>query len=254
MFERFDEAARRALFFSRYAVSQLGGERIEPEHLVIGVLRGAPEAVVRFARSGETGDGLRARLEGGTVPHEKVTTSVEIEFSPEAHDVLQQVPVEADELKNVSIRPEHLVLAVLVKTSGTAAQVLHEAGVNAAAIRGYLRSHPEDPSMPPLSAIAGMVARQWRGVVKPGRADDYIHHLQGETLPALRRLTGVVSAMFMRREVEDGTEFQVVTVWQSRAAIEAFAGADISVAVVPPAAQDLLVRYDTHAVHYDIVQ
>jgi hypothetical protein len=44
-----------------------------------------------------------------------------------------------------------------------------------------------------------------------------------------------------------------MTVWHSRAAIEAFAGKDISVAVVPPAAQALLLRYDREVVHYEIV-
>ncbi len=36
-------------------------------------------------------------------------------------------------------------------------------------------------------------------------------------------------------------------------AIEAFAGQDITKAVVPPAAQALMVRYDDRAVHYEMV-
>jgi len=39
MFERYDEAARRALFFARYEASQLGSISIEPEHILLGLLR-----------------------------------------------------------------------------------------------------------------------------------------------------------------------------------------------------------------------
>jgi heme-degrading monooxygenase HmoA len=99
-----------------------------------------------------------------------------------------------------------------------------------------------------------VIARQWKGVARPGCADDYIEHLRRETFPALRALAGFAQATVMRREVGDGTEFQVVTVWQSLDAIRAFAGDDVEVAVVPPAAQALMLRYDDRAVHYQIVQ
>ena len=56
-----------------------------------------------------------------------------------------------------------------------------------------------------------------------------------------------------RREVEDGTEFQVVTLWRSLEDIKTFAGDDVTRAVVPPAAQALMVRCDDRAVHYEIV-
>jgi hypothetical protein len=48
-------------------------------------------------------------------------------------------------------------------------------------------------------------------------------------------------------------EFIVMTLWQSREAIRAFAGEDIGVAVVPPDAQALLASWDPHATHYDVV-
>ena len=39
MFERYTEAARRALFFARYEASQLGSISIEAEHLLLGLIR-----------------------------------------------------------------------------------------------------------------------------------------------------------------------------------------------------------------------
>lgn len=52
--------------------------------------------------------------------------------------------------------------------------------------------------------------------------------------------------------VEDGTEFQIVTVWKSLDAIKAFAGANAELAVVPPVVQQLMASYDSEVVHYEI--
>jgi heme-degrading monooxygenase HmoA len=98
-----------------------------------------------------------------------------------------------------------------------------------------------------------MISRHWKGIVKRGCADGYIAHLERETFPSLRRLPGFVEASILRRETDEGSEFQVVTVWQSLDAIRAFAGHDLSAAVVPEAAQRLLASYDRFVVHYEIV-
>jgi ATP-dependent Clp protease ATP-binding subunit ClpC len=52
MFERYTESARRALFFARYEVCQLGGRRIETEHLLLGVSRAANGVVARVLEDG----------------------------------------------------------------------------------------------------------------------------------------------------------------------------------------------------------
>ena len=253
MFERFTESARRALFFARYEVTQLGGATIEAEHLVLGVVRATPSAIPRFANVGEAA--LRRQLEAAARLPDTVGTSVEIPFSREAKAVLEQARVEADALENHWIRPEHLVLGVVVKTSGAAARALRDAGVAPDAIREYLRQTPEDAGDRPDGSFAldGLIARVWKGVARPDAADAYVAHLERETFPALARLDGFVHAGILRREVEDGTEFQIQTIWRSLDAIKAFAGDDAEAAVVPPAAQALLVRYDRRAVHYHVV-
>lgn len=258
MFERYSERARRALFFARYEASELGGVTIEPEHLVLGVLREAPPPILGFVGGAESAATIRERLAAAVGAQQKVSASVEIPFSHDAKAILERTPIEADNLKSYWITPAHILLGVMVKTNGAAARILHDAGVEVNAIRDHLRSAPEDPGDRPNAAEStysrGVVSRQWRGVVKPGLADDYVRHLQRETFPAMVRLPGFVNAMVLRRDVEDGTEFQVITIWRSLKAIEAFAGDDVTRAVVPPEAQALLVRYDDRAVHYEIVQ
>jgi heme-degrading monooxygenase HmoA len=97
-----------------------------------------------------------------------------------------------------------------------------------------------------------VISRHWKGITKPGLADRYIAHLERDTLPMLRVLPGFRRASILRREVAAGTEFQIVTEWQSLEAIKAFAGAHPEVAVVPPAARELMVAFDRVAVHYEI--
>jgi heme-degrading monooxygenase HmoA len=98
-----------------------------------------------------------------------------------------------------------------------------------------------------------VISRHWTGVARPGQAERYVSHLRTETLPQLSAIPGFVRAAILRREVDGGTEFRIVTEWESLAAIRAFAGRDPEVAVVPPVVQAMMVRYDARAVHYDLV-
>ena len=97
-----------------------------------------------------------------------------------------------------------------------------------------------------------MISRHWRGIAKREDADSYVAHLKGDTFPKLASLAGFVRASILRREVPNGTEFRVVTVWESLQAIRAFSGADVESAVVPPAAQAMMVEFDRRAAHYEV--
>jgi len=98
-----------------------------------------------------------------------------------------------------------------------------------------------------------MIARHWRGLVQRDRADAYVEHLQSETLPQLVQLAGFHDAKVLRRDLPQGVEFLVVTIWESLDSIRAFAGNDVESAVVPPRARALMVEYDHRARHYDVV-
>ena len=97
-----------------------------------------------------------------------------------------------------------------------------------------------------------MISRQWSGIAKPGLAAAYVEHLEHNTVVGLAKLPGFKRASILTREIADMTEFQIVTEWDSLDSIHAFAGADISVAVVPEAARALLSSYDDHVLHYQI--
>ncbi len=99
-----------------------------------------------------------------------------------------------------------------------------------------------------------MISRQWRGLAKIDCSEDYIEHLRKDTFPKLQLLEGFVDGSILQRKLSDGIEFIVVTRWQSMTAIEAFAGCNPDIAVVPDNVKDLMVEYDSSVRHYTIVR
>jgi hypothetical protein len=98
-----------------------------------------------------------------------------------------------------------------------------------------------------------MISRQWRGVARADRALDYEQHLLEKTFPALQRIPGFVDASILKRPLERGVEFLVVTRWQSMEAIRQFAGDDAAAAVVPPAVVAMMIDYDRRVTHFEVV-
>jgi heme-degrading monooxygenase HmoA len=98
-----------------------------------------------------------------------------------------------------------------------------------------------------------MISRHWRGIAKREFADRYVGHLKNETLPQLASLPGFVRATVLRRELAAGTEFQVVTLWDSLSSIEAFTGVNVDAAVVPSEVQAMMIDYDRSVAHYEVV-
>ena len=98
-----------------------------------------------------------------------------------------------------------------------------------------------------------MISRHWKGIVKREFADRYVDHLERETFPELASLAGFIRATVLRRELAAGTEFQVVTLWDSLHSIEAFAGVAVDAAVVPSEVRAMMVNYERSVAHYEIV-
>jgi heme-degrading monooxygenase HmoA len=99
-----------------------------------------------------------------------------------------------------------------------------------------------------------MISRQWRGLARAERADEYVQHLRRDTFPQLARIDGFVDANILRRSVERGVEFLVVTRWRSLDAISKFSGADAEIAVVPENVQQMMLDYDRRVSHYELVE
>jgi heme-degrading monooxygenase HmoA len=99
-----------------------------------------------------------------------------------------------------------------------------------------------------------MIERHWKGIAKTEKADAYIKHLEGETFPGLKKISGFINASILRRSVAEGIEFLIVTTWESMEAIKEFAGDGVDKAVVPVVAQEMMIDFDRHVVHYVVVR
>jgi heme-degrading monooxygenase HmoA len=98
-----------------------------------------------------------------------------------------------------------------------------------------------------------MIARSWRGCASNAtKADAYVRHFTNTVSAELKHLAGHRGAWLLRREVDGGTEFIALTLWESRQSIEAFTGPDISKSVVEPEARAVLEEFDDFVSHYDV--
>jgi heme-degrading monooxygenase HmoA len=98
-----------------------------------------------------------------------------------------------------------------------------------------------------------MITRHWRGWTSQDNATAYETLLRTTVLPGIHRIAGYRGAWLLRRDVPEGVEFVTLTLWDSMDAVRAFAGPDPDVAVVPPAARQLLARFDQRSAHYETV-
>jgi hypothetical protein len=97
-----------------------------------------------------------------------------------------------------------------------------------------------------------MIARLWRGRAETAKADAYLRHFTGSVVPELKDMAGHRGAWLLRREADRRTEFVALTLWESRQAIEAFTGPDISVSIVEPEGRAALSDFDDFATHYEV--
>jgi ATP-dependent Clp protease ATP-binding subunit ClpC len=99
MFERYTENARRAIFFARYEASHLGSGLIEPEHLLLALLRESTGLAYPLLRSSAAAaEGIRSDIEAHITPVEKTSTSVDLPLGQECKRILAFASEEAEKL------------------------------------------------------------------------------------------------------------------------------------------------------------
>jgi len=97
-----------------------------------------------------------------------------------------------------------------------------------------------------------MIARIWRGAVRADDAAAYASYIQETGVEGYRKTPGNRGAWALWRVEGDRAEFVTVSFWESREAIEGFAGQDIEKAVFYPEDDRFLVERDLTAHHYEV--
>ena len=101
-----------------------------------------------------------------------------------------------------------------------------------------------------------MILRVWQGWTSPEMASHYAALLRSDIFPAIvgRAIPGFRGIELGRRSVDDAVEFVTVMRFDSLEAVRTFAGPDFEVAVVPPRAREILLRFEERSAHYELVE
>lgn len=208
MFDRYNEKARRVIFFARFEASNFGSPVIGSEHLLLGLLRESPTTVSRFLKIQvfDLEDRLRAVLPIGPVS----STSVDLPLDDAAKHVLAHAMEESNRLGHDYIGPEHLLLGILREADSTAAEALRTAGI---ATPDQVRESLST-SVPTHSSHTGLVAPA--GPFIPSVRVLDVH--SGRELPAqppFHALPRIGESILIVVPGEDGGRYRVVDVsWE----------------------------------------
>ena len=149
LFPRCTEGLRRVLFFSRYHAAMLGSDHIEPEHVLLGLLRNnamgqSPDHVSLLNRLSLAA--AEEQLRATAVAREALSTSQQIPFS----EATRAVFVEADRAAVSSgedvVQCRHLLVGLLRDDSSFPATFLAAHGITIDDARRRPGHEPPDSS------------------------------------------------------------------------------------------------------------
>jgi hypothetical protein len=143
MFERYTEKARRVVFFARYEASSYGSPYIQPEHLLLGLLR-EDKFLKRWLPKTDYLT-LRRNIDETLPKLPSISTAVDLPLSGESKHLLKCALDEADRLANKYIGTEHLFLGLLEEKGCLASKLLSDGGADANALRQHYAQQVEQP-------------------------------------------------------------------------------------------------------------
>jgi ATP-dependent Clp protease ATP-binding subunit ClpA len=132
---RFSQPARIVLFHARREVSVSRGAVIEPEHVVLGVLRADKSLIAARLKADWTLERVRSELKGQlTSAGQALPVHVEVPVAPAVRALIFRAAEIADRLGHRDIEPDHLLAALLQDETSSAGRVLRDSGISLDAI------------------------------------------------------------------------------------------------------------------------
>ena len=140
MFERYTERARRVISRAREQASGSASSQIEPEDLLIGLLREDKLLADRFIGSPEMIDSIERRITSRMPTRKPQITSVDLPLSHTSIRVLAYAAEESERLNHRHIGTEHILMGLLREKGTLAAMILNELGLEMEALRKRLQT------------------------------------------------------------------------------------------------------------------
>jgi heme-degrading monooxygenase HmoA len=98
-----------------------------------------------------------------------------------------------------------------------------------------------------------MFARMWRGWTTRENSKAYEDVFREVVLTEVNAVDGFKGAYLLRRDINEETEFIVLTLFKSMKAVQEFAGEDYELAVVSSEAKAVLMNFEECATHFEVV-
>ncbi len=98
-----------------------------------------------------------------------------------------------------------------------------------------------------------MIARAWHGVVPAEKSVAYLDYLSRTGIPDYQAIPGNRGVYVLRRVEGQRAHFLLISLWESRRAIEEFAGEDIELARYYPEDKAFLLELEPQVVHYEVL-
>jgi len=127
MFEKYNESARRSLFFSRYEASARNESVIDTHHFVLGVLRENDPTTSELFRALSVKPLHFQELWPPTT--DRISSSAELPLSEDAKKALAYTAREAEDAAAAKVTPIHILLGVLRIPESRGGQALVNAGL-----------------------------------------------------------------------------------------------------------------------------
>jgi RNA polymerase sigma factor (sigma-70 family) len=128
-FERFSGRARRVLSLAQAEARRLYHNRIEPEHLLLGLAQLDDGAAAKLLRGGDGDlDQIRARVQQ-LIGQGSEPSSDTMALTPRTKGVIAAAIAQADQMGHRRIGTQHLLLGLLQEGQGVAFEVLTAWGV-----------------------------------------------------------------------------------------------------------------------------
>lgn len=140
MFERYTENARRTIFFASREANQCDSSFIEPEHLLLSLLKDnwIKDSFLKDLNEPE----LRAAITRTSATTSKQTPDTP--FNDSSKRILIHAAEEADMFLDSHIGTEHLLLGVLQEKRCGAAHTLKKIGLRITGLRKLVRQIPQE--------------------------------------------------------------------------------------------------------------
>src|SRR5271165_346303 len=127
MFERYNEKARRVIFLARALAGDLSSYSIEPEHLLLAMLREDRELFDATVSEPQFA-ALVGDLEASVRADSDLAASADMPVSDSGRRILSLAAEETAQLGDAEIRPSHLLAAIFHAGETPAAAILRSHG------------------------------------------------------------------------------------------------------------------------------